>query len=548
MSYGKRLKGFLVSVISFGIEVALDIVGEAAAPKLTPLINKLEANATIPPELAPILDEIKNPKGEIGAILAQSAGGAIVGGALGSVMDALFLRFSYDVNKALHPRILNEQQLVALWNRNFIKADALDPELRKLGLDDDAILGLKDLSKIRLDANTVIELARRNPETYNPFWKDLTDAGWDEPRLKAIQELVWRMPNPQDLILWLAREALEDDMAQKYGLDDEFGGVETKLFEQIGLKPEFARNHWRAHWQHPSFNQMIELLHRGLLTPDRSAPGTPDSPEAWASRDAIGEEEIYEWYRLTEIPPHWRAKLTRALWNVPTRVDVRRWLDMRTIGEDELYSVYHRMGYHGRDLDNYVLWTKIYNEAPLLLNRFRNGWINENDVRNKLAELGLPDERITEFLQEKIKPEKPERVQKERDLTKAEIIKGIKTEVITPEDGYARIQDMGYDALEAEEIILINVEALRGSPETHYAFVKLTQTYRRSQGLPHKIPSNELLATELELKNTEQELKQAELDKELPSTIDNLRGRKDQLAYRYSQLSASFEQQKEEGG
>ena len=60
--WGEALKNFLTSFLSFGLELFMDVLGKAFAPKLTPFIETLEKTGKVPPELQPILDEIKNPR------------------------------------------------------------------------------------------------------------------------------------------------------------------------------------------------------------------------------------------------------------------------------------------------------------------------------------------------------------------------------------------------------------------------------------------------------------------------------------------------------
>ncbi|GAJ12607.1 unnamed protein product, partial [marine sediment metagenome] len=71
-------------------------------------------------------------------------------------------------------------------------------------------------------------------------------------------------------------------------------------------------------------------------------------------------------------------KLFRA---VPTRVDVRRFWDMRTIDEPRLRDIYQAQGYWEEDLEDYVMWTKVYVDFPDLMARYKNGWINLEDVK-----------------------------------------------------------------------------------------------------------------------------------------------------------------------
>ena len=309
----------------------------------------------------------------------------------------------------------------------------------------------------RLDPISVITAWRRDPEAYAQYFEDLKEQGWSDERIEALKFVTLFMPTPQDLVNWQAKEVFEPEMIARYGLDSEFGGLDLSLFAKLGVTEEQALNYWRAHWEHASFNQVIEMLHRGTLTLDKTMPTPPTTKEGWATRDAEGEQALYDWYRLVEIPPFWRDRLTAMSWNVPTRVDVRRWWDMRTISEEELRNVYHRQGYHGTDLDNYVKWTKVYTDFPMMMTRFSRGWINEDDIRTWLRGLEIPEDRITQFIQEKTWPEKAAKTATERDITKTDIIKGVKQGVISRREGIELLVDMNYDEDEADYILTINI-------------------------------------------------------------------------------------------
>ncbi|GAI33950.1 unnamed protein product, partial [marine sediment metagenome] len=247
-----------------------------------------------------------------------------------------------------------------------------------------------------------------------------------------------------------------------------------------------------AHWEHASYMQIREMIHRGVLSLDKEMPEPPTTKEGWAARDAEGVKAAYDWYRLVEIPPFWRARLTEMMFEVPTRVDVRRWWDMRTIDEARLRSVYHAQGYHGKDLDDYVLWTKVYVAFPDLIARWKNGWITEEDVRSELTGYGMPADRLEELIQTKIKTTEPERVSEELDLTKAEICAGVKKGVISWEEGLELLQDIGKSREEAEFILEVKIGAAAGSPETYPEFKEWTQRFRKAAGMPARIPTEEL--------------------------------------------------------
>ena len=169
------------------------------------------------------------------------------------------------------------------------------------------------------------------------------------------------------------------------------------------------------------------------------------------------EDDVRSWFRLVEIPPYWRDKLIAISWAVPTRVDVRRFWDMRTNDEARLREIYTAQGYHGKDLEDYVLWTKIYVDFPDLMTRYKNGWLSLENVRSELVGLGMTAERAEELIQTKVKAVASEKLAPERDLTMTQIVKGVKKAVISREQGAVLLQDMGYDPYEAAYILAIEI-------------------------------------------------------------------------------------------
>jgi len=293
----------------------------------------------------------------------------------------------------------------------------------------------KVTKSFRLDPISVITAWRRDPATYEKYFDDLRDQGWHDDRIEALKYFTLFMPSAQDLVNWQAKEVFEPAMIAKYGLDDEFEALDLTLFGKIGVTEEQARNYWRAHWEHPELRTIIEMLRR----------------------TDFSEDDMKAWFRLVEIPPYWRDKLIEISYEVPTRVDVRRWWDMRTIDEARLREVYAWQGYHGKDLDDYVLWTKVYVAFPDLIARWKNGWITLDQVRSELRGYGMPADRLEELIETKMKATEAERVAAERDLTKADIYKGVKAGVITRGEAMELLMDLGFEEDEADYLLTINI-------------------------------------------------------------------------------------------
>jgi len=289
----------------------------------------------------------------------------------------------------------------------------------------------------RLDPLSIITAWRRDAETYNWLFDDLREQGWSDERIEALKFFTLFYPAPADLVNWQAKEVFEPNMVAKYGLKDELGELKRESFYKAGMSDEQIDNFWMAHWEHPELRTVVEMLRR----------------------TDFSEDDMRAWFRLVEIPPFWRDKLIQISYEVPTRVDVRRWWDMRTITEERLREVYTHQGYHGKDLDDYVLWTKVYVAFPDLIARWRNGFITLDEVRSELTGYGMPADRVEELIETKMKAAAPDQITDERNITKTDIYKGVKQGVITREEAIELLMDLGYEEDTADYLLTINIPA-----------------------------------------------------------------------------------------
>jgi len=386
-----RLRGWMASWIMKGVEATFDFFEPDIRAEVKPSLQRLRDIPGLPEDIKAILDKaMAEPKAIQFAALLPYLIAVMVGFAMGS----------------------------------------MQPAMRMGGYGLDIIM-----RSARLDPASVITAWRRDKPKYEKYFEDLKSLGWSDERIEVLKFVTLFYPAPADLIRWQAREVFEPEMIARYGLDSEFGAIDKEPFYKAGMTDEQILNYWRAHWEHASWMQVVEMLHRGLMT----------------------EEQVWDWFRVVEIPPFWRQLLIDTAYTWPTRVDVRRWWDMRTIDETELRRLYSGMGYRGVNLDNYVLWTKVYVAFPDLMARWSKGWITLDEVKSELTGLGMPADRVEEMIQTKIKPEGIDRVSGERDVTKTDIYKGVKQGVITRGEGIELLIELGYDEDEADYLLTINI-------------------------------------------------------------------------------------------
>jgi len=224
-------------------------------------------------------------------------------------------------------------------------------------------------------------------------WQRLGYAPERRDRLRRIAEF---FPTPQDLVMWQAREVYEPDAVEKYGLDDEFDRLDLSDFAGAGVTEGQARNYWRAHWQHPSWGQVIEMMRRTDIT----------------------EADVEEWYRLVEIPPYWRDRFTKISYNPLTRVDVRRMYRIGVMDAFGVFTSYVEGGYNPNYGDH-------VHDTP------QEAYACDDCRENSHAGIML---RFT------IRYESGE----DRGLTRASVIKAFKMELLTPQELPEYLQRLDY--------------------------------------------------------------------------------------------------------
>jgi len=257
--------------------------------------------------------------------------------------------------------------------------------LKKFGFPDE-VIDLLFLSRYALyDVEYVRTLYLRGVLSTEEMFMRMRELGYTDTRIKEIIQAWEIIPGPQDLLHMVAKEAFEPDMITQMGLDDEFPAEQVEWLQKQGISVEWAKKYWYAHWDQPSLQMGFEMLHRSV----------------------IGLDELNMLFRVAEIPPYWRDKLTAIAYQPYTRVDVRRMHDMGVIDDEGLMRAYQDLGYDEEHATNMAIFTIRYNQ------------------------------------------------QNDSGLTKSEILSGYKTKALTYEDALALLIQEDYTQPIAEYILTL---------------------------------------------------------------------------------------------
>jgi len=177
-----------------------------------------------------------------------------------------------------------------------------------------------------------------------------------------------------------------------------------------------------------------------------------------------------------------------------------------------LYDEYLRFGYSVDDAVKVTIWTLIDTELPILRSQYSKGWITSISMFNRLMEIGIPKEHANTIMTTIVKAEQPSRVVAEKDLTKAEIIKGFKNEILLPTEAVSLLEGLGYDHTEALYLLAINTVVTAGDPQGYWEMRRVVELQKKAQGKRSVDIPEDLILLEAKVRAQKKELEMLNME------------------------------------
>jgi len=175
--------------------------------------------------------------------------------------------------------------------------------------------------------------------------------------------------------------------------------------------------------------------------------------------------------------------------------------------EEDLYDHYLDEGWDEPQSAMLTMLSLLKHEYPLLRTQYEKGTISGEQMVKELMKLEMPEINARALVMETYRELQIARISHEKDLTKAEIIKGVKNGVITVSQGAELLQGTGYDENEAYYILAINKVVEAGDPEGYWDMRRVVELAKKARGEKSIEVPDELIFLEREIKKTEAELK-----------------------------------------
>ena len=310
----------------------------------------------------------------------------------------------------------------------------------------------RGVESFRLDPLSIIMAWRRDKEKYAWLLDDLEEKGWSDERIEALKFFTEIYPTPRDYVGFLAHEVFEPDMVSKYGLLSEWGKIDKEPAKKIGLMEDQLQLYWMDHWKHPEWGTIRELRHR----------------------DQITDQDVKDWFRLVEIPEYWRPKMLNVLWSMPNRIEIRMMARYLDLSKADIEDLLKKAGLHEDFRSDAADFMMIMGLTGYWGDMLRKGWMSPAEVKADIDARGFKPITAERLYKRLVSADQPERTAAERDLTKTDIYKGVKTGVISRGEAEELLVDLGFTGDEA--IYLLDINIPRDEEDEVVAERQLTKT------------------------------------------------------------------------
>jgi hypothetical protein len=401
----------------------------------------------------------------------------VVSSLLSTALEPINKEIARQLNKTLKREQLPISEAIESFHKHIIDEPTLREILYTYGLDDNNINRLLQITKPIISVADIISAYRHNEINEEEYINLLKLNGVDEKRRRYFEIATKVYPSLSDLVRFAVREVFNPSVVERFKYAEDMPAKFIEEAKKTGLDEEYAKMYWFAHWELPSVSMGIEMFRRGI----------------------ISKEEFEELLKLHDVAPAWRDKIIHVLYELPTRVDLRRMYRIGVVDEQYVYNTYIKLGYDSdtaKALTKFTVLTEGEEERNLskseILNMFEEGVIDEertlhlikaigysessaklivstkkieisrkrlkdniDDVKNRfianeiteekahddLISLGLSESKVVNLL----KQFKRDKVRQTKLLDKDEYIKAFKVKAISEDELLEYLQRLGYD-------------------------------------------------------------------------------------------------------
>lgn len=412
-------------------------------------------------------------------------------------------------------RIIEQKRHETMPVELIAPADAADAAIRGIraydpmaslaarqGLNDDQFRILADLRRQYPSVDDLMAAYFRGAIDEATLENNLERLGLSDEGRSIVRTVRQNIPNVSDVLRFLTRDVFIPEFVEAFGMDKEYPNDADEWAAKLGIPHEVMQLHWRSHWELPSVQLAFEMYQRNRITEQdlRRLLRAQGVEPYW--RDPLiaisfnpltrvdirrihktldkDRDWLVEQYKFTGYSPDNAgilADFTIALNSKEKKAelkDITDGLKNRVIAavvsgsmdENTGRSLLKQIGYAPTEIDDFVLEARLFKHdarmnkiTDLLGKLYVKGRRTPEEVRTRLSEAGfIPaevDEVMRELDLEKELKEPDAQQEKDRDLTKAEILSAYSDKILSGDEARKALATMRYDPAEVATLIKI---------------------------------------------------------------------------------------------
>jgi len=338
-----------------------------------PLVDDILASPSLTPSIRHLLERVRHPTSQVGAVVATVAAGGAASGIIGGAINPISRIVGHMIDIVVQSAVPDPTTLARLRWRGAFDAGYYDRSLKQLGIPDAYREWMEEIARPWLGAGDLFAHAHRFETSDGEARNHLFKLGYTIHEIDKLRDLTTFMPGPADLVRMGVREVWKPEVVAKWGYGADFPtqfGVEMK---RLGDAEDWAHKFWYAHWMVPSVTMGLEMLHRQVIT----------------------DAEFRELLLINDIPAGWRDKIEKIAYHPYTRVDTRRMFRLDVLGVDDVYNTYRDLGYDDEHAQNMTLFTvrdaleeeRSVTKSDILM-AYRLGRLSPGEARQGIIDAG----------------------------------------------------------------------------------------------------------------------------------------------------------------
>lgn len=362
---------------------SMKILQPGARRMFDSILTWAENQEYMPDEFKKMIADVKKEQGEAAILGILITILSIIFTIFGGMFAPVARRMEHFTDVIVRSWIPSPADVMDMERRGLLPPEQLVTYYGRTGIETNMIDKMKELTRAFPTVGELIAGRWRGKISDADFRQYMKWMRYDDKEIELYNALSEQLPPISDILLMLRREAFQDDIAAKYGYEEEYPAAIEEHLAKIGYDPKWGKMYYRAGWTVPSPTMGYEMLHRGLI-----------------DRDTLDDL-----LKIADYPPFWREKLMDVSYSVLTRVDVRRLLQAGLIDEGKAEETYNRMGYSPEDaklLTEFAILGITQDERDLtktdVLNLYEEGVIDRGATSANLVKMGYDGEEAETIL------------------------------------------------------------------------------------------------------------------------------------------------------